>query len=96
MAKSHANQHDYHLVDPSPWPILGGLAAFITAVGLIIWMQSMDGGEGLFGLQGPYVFLVGAIFIAGIMFVWWRDVIQRGRGRGTRTNPWFNFTCATA
>ena len=27
--------------------------AFITAVGLIIWMRSMGGGAGLFGLHGP-------------------------------------------
>ncbi len=82
MAKSHATQHDYHLVEPSPWPILGGVAAFIAAVGLIIWMRSLDGGEGLFGLQGPYVFIVGAIFIAGIMFVWWRDVIREAEIEG--------------
>lgn len=85
MAKSHANQHDYHLVDPSPWPILGGLSAFITAVGLIIWMRSMGGGEGLFGLQGPYVFIVGAICIAAIMFVWWRDVIAEAEHQGHHT-----------
>ncbi len=82
MAKSHANQHDYHLVDPSPWPIIGGISAFITALGLIIWMQSMDGGEGLFGLHGPYVFVVGMIFIAGTMFVWWRDVINEAEIQG--------------
>ena len=23
MADAHANQHDYHLVNPSPWPIIG-------------------------------------------------------------------------
>jgi cytochrome c oxidase subunit 3 len=82
MAKARANQHDYHLVDPSPWPILGGISAFITAVGLIIWMRSMGGGEGLFGMHGPYVFLVGAIFIAGTMFVWWRDVIREAEVEG--------------
>ena len=29
-AKAH---HDYHLVDPSPWPIVGSISAFILAVG---------------------------------------------------------------
>lgn len=82
MAKAHHIQHDYHLVDPSPWPIIGGISAFITAVGLIIWMRSMGGGEGLFGLQGPYVFLTGMIFVAGTMFVWWRDVIREAEVQG--------------
>jgi len=79
MAKAHANQHDYHLVDPSPWPILGGVTAFIAAVGLIIWMRSMGDGEGLFGLHGPWVFVIGMIGIAGTMFVWWRDVINEAQ-----------------
>ncbi len=82
MAKSHANQHDYHLVDPSPWPIVGGLSAFVAAIGLIIWMRSMGGGEGLFGIHGPYVFLTGMICIAGTMFVWWRDVINEAEHQG--------------
>ena len=35
-AKPH---HDYHLVNPSPWPAVGATSAFITAVGLILWMH---------------------------------------------------------
>ncbi|HEY8138610.1 MAG TPA: cytochrome c oxidase subunit 3, partial [Methylocystis sp.] len=28
MADGHAKpQHDYHLVDPSPWPLVGALSA---------------------------------------------------------------------
>lgn len=82
MAKAHDIQHDYHLVDPSPWPIIGGIAAFVTAIGLIIWMRSLGGGEGLFGMQGPYVFTAGMIGIAGTMFVWWRDVIREAEVEG--------------
>ena len=36
MADAHAKHHDYHLVDPSPWPIVGSVSAFVLAVGLII------------------------------------------------------------
>ena len=85
MAKAHANQHDYHLVEPSPWPIIGGISAFIAAIGLIIWMRSMGDGEGLFGLHGPWVFLAGMICIAGTMFVWWRDVINEAEHQGHHT-----------
>ena len=35
MADSHAKQHDYHLVDPSPWPIIGSIATFVLALGAI-------------------------------------------------------------
>ena len=30
MADAHAKHHDYHLVDPSPWPAVGAISAFIT------------------------------------------------------------------
>ncbi|MGZ9111950.1 MAG: cytochrome c oxidase subunit 3, partial [Rhodoplanes sp.] len=29
MAEATAKHHDYHLVDPSPWPVTGALSAFI-------------------------------------------------------------------
>jgi len=76
MADSHAKHHDYHLVDPSPWPILAALSAFIMAVGFIIWMHSMDGGEGVFGIRGPSVFFVGAALLAAMAYFWWRDVVR--------------------
>jgi cytochrome c oxidase subunit 3 len=76
MAEAHAKHHDYHLVNPSPWPVIGSIFAFAMAVGLIIWMRSMGGGEGLFGVRGPSVFFVGAAGILFVMFMWWRDVIR--------------------
>ena len=33
MAEAHAKHHDYHLVDPSPWPIIGAVSAFVLALG---------------------------------------------------------------
>ncbi len=42
MADAHAKHHDYHLVNPSPWPAVGATFAFITAVGLIIWNLISD------------------------------------------------------
>ena len=38
MADAHAKHHDYHLVDPSPWPVVGSISAFIMAVGAITWI----------------------------------------------------------
>ena len=80
MADTHAKHHDYHLVNPSPWPAVGATAAFITAVGLIIWMRSMGGGGGLFGLNGPLVFSIGVLGLLFTMVMWWRDVIKEAHG----------------
>jgi cytochrome c oxidase subunit 3 len=76
MADTHAKHHDYHLVNPSPWPAVGATSGFIMAVGFIIWMKSMGGGPGLFGLRGPIVFSIGTLGVLYTMFMWWRDVIK--------------------
>ncbi len=36
--------HPYHLVDPSPWPFVGTVAAFVLVVGLVMWMHEVGGG----------------------------------------------------
>ena len=66
MAQGHAPKHQYHLVEPSPWPITGSIGAFLTAVGLILWMHD----------QGAWLFVVGAAVVAYTMIAWWRDVIK--------------------
>ncbi|MEM6495878.1 MAG: cytochrome c oxidase subunit 3 [Pseudomonadota bacterium] len=76
----HANEHDYHLVNPSPWPLTGSIGALVLAFGAIIWFQSMDGGEGLFGFRGSALFWVGAAIVVATSFFWWRDVIREAHG----------------
>jgi cytochrome c oxidase subunit 3 len=76
MADTHAKHHDYHLVNPSPWPAVGATSAFVMAVGLIIWMKSINGGPGLFGAHGPWVFGIGVMGMLYTMYSWWRDVIR--------------------
>ena len=76
MADAHAKHHDYHLVNPSPWPAVGATSAFLMAVGLIIWMKSQGGGPGLFGARGPWVFAVGTLGMLYTMLMWWRDVVK--------------------
>jgi|SRR6266480_990735 len=64
MANAHAKpHHDYHLVNPSPWPAVGATSAFLAAVGAILWMHQMV----------PYAPLVlgaiiGSIFLIDCLF----------------------------
>ena len=76
----HANEHDYHLVNPSPWPLAGSIGALVLAFGAIIWFRSMDGGDGLFGFKGSALFWVGAALVVATSFFWWRDVIREAHG----------------
>ena len=42
--------HPYHLVDPSPWPLLGSISALVLAIGAIMFMHKVNFGEWVFGL----------------------------------------------
>ena len=85
MADGHAKHHDYHLVDPSPWPVVGSLFAFIMAVGAIIWMKThASPAATLLGTRGPWVFAVGFLGVIYTMYMWWRDVIKEAH-RGDHT-----------
>jgi cytochrome c oxidase subunit 3 len=84
MADSHAKNHDYHLVDPSPWPVLSSIGTLAMAIGLIVWMRSLGGGDGLFGLKGPTLFFLGFASVAVCAYLWWRDcVIEAHKGDHT-------------
>lgn len=75
MADAHAKHHDYHLVDPSPWPIIGAIAAFILASGMVVWMH---GGTTLIAIAG-------GLGILYVMVAWWRDVINEAQFKGDHT-----------
>jgi cytochrome c oxidase subunit 3 len=78
MADSHAKpNHDYHLVNPSPWPLVGAIFAFFAAVGLIMSMKGM--GIGSLKL-GPAFLGVGVAGILYVMAAWWYDVIHEAEG----------------
>ncbi|NNE56767.1 MAG: cytochrome c oxidase subunit 3 [Hellea sp.] len=38
---SEAVEHDYHLVEPSPWPFLSGLAAMVWGTGMVIFFTGL-------------------------------------------------------
>jgi cytochrome c oxidase subunit 3 len=69
-----SQRHSYHLVDPSPWPILGSLGALATTVGGVMYMHSFQGGATLLSL--------GLIFLLYTMFVWWWDVLRESTLEG--------------
>ena len=79
-------KHDYHLVDPSPWPIIGSVAAFLAAVGAIAYFQTLKGAPPLFGvLAGPWMLLLGFALLVYTFIGWWRDVVKESVVRGDHT-----------
>jgi cytochrome c oxidase subunit 3 len=75
----HAVKHDYHLVNPSPWPVVGSLFAFIMMLGAVVWMKGLAEGNFFLGEGQPWLFFTGLLGIFYVMFGWWGDVIKESR-----------------
>ena len=78
MAEAQTRHHDYHLVDPSPWPAVGAVSAFIAAFGGISWMHHLYA-------AAPLVFGLGVLGILYTMAAWWTDVVREGQFEGHHT-----------
>ncbi len=62
----------YHLVEPSPWPLLGAVAGLLTVLGIVFWAHY---GE-------KVIFVLGVVLILATMFLWWRDVLRESHVPG--------------
>nr|AFQ62159.1 cytochrome c oxidase subunit III [Endomychus coccineus] len=67
--------HPFHLVDFSPWPILGAINAFILMMGIIKW----------FHLMNMNLFFISWMIMILIMFQWWRDIMRESTYQGNHT-----------
>ncbi len=79
MADAHKANHDYHLVDPSPWPLIGSISALVTAIGGIGYMRWLNEDSfsiGSLDLATPWLFFIGLIGILYTMFSWWADTVK--------------------
>ncbi|WP_417905178.1 cytochrome c oxidase subunit 3 [Candidatus Tisiphia endosymbiont of Micropterix aruncella] len=72
-------QHLFHLVDPSPWPILTSFALLLLASGSIMFMHAYRFGE--------YVFGAGIFAVIFCLYSWWSDVIKEGLIGKHHTQP---------
>lgn len=69
--------HSYHLVDPSPWPLVASLGAFMFTSGLVLYLHKFYGGWNLL--------ITGFLLLLYVMYTWWRDVIREATFEDTHT-----------
>nr|ALO77112.1 cytochrome c oxidase subunit 3 [Entiminae sp. GENSP01] len=67
--------HPFHLVDASPWPLLGSLGTFTMLMGLIKW----------FHLHNNNLMMLGLMINILVMYQWWRDVTRESTFQGLHT-----------
>lgn len=70
-------RHNFHLVDPSPWPLIGGLSSFTLFNGAVLYFHSFS--------SGKFLLCLGLFSVVFTMFVWWRDVIREATFEGHHT-----------
>lgn len=72
MAQAHAKpQHDYHLLNPSPWPLVGSIGGMTLALGALMFFTTKKAGD-----PQLWYMLPGLLIVIITMFGWWRDVIK--------------------
>ena len=76
----------YHLVDPSPWPLVGALGGGLTLFGIVEWAHGIS----------MVPFFLGVIMVLGVMFLWWRDVLRESAHAGPAHRRSSGSACATA
>ena len=70
---SAEKKHDYHLVDPSPWPIYTSFSCLVLALGSVYYLHT-DVSWGMY--------LGFALLIYGA-YMWFRDVVIEAEHQGS-------------
>lgn len=76
--RAKAQHHRFHIVTPSPWPLVASLGALMLTTGSVMWFHGFE----------PSTTLVytGLTTILAVMFVWWRDVVREATQLGYHTS----------
>lgn len=62
---AHEKNHDYHILNPSIWPLAGALGGFTMLGGMVLYMHDM----------GPWIGLIGLALVLYTMYAWWAEVV---------------------
>lgn len=73
IAHKEEKGNPYHLVHPSPWPIVGSIAVLLLTSGTILMVRNITN----------IVFIAGLILTLVTMGGWWYDVIQEAKAEHT-------------
>jgi len=77
MNKINNPKHGFHLVVPSPWPLISAFSALMLTFGAVLFMHGYS--------NGNFLVKFGFIMIIFSMFCWWRDVIREATFEGQHT-----------
>jgi len=61
-------KHPFHIVTPSPWPLLAAFGALILTTGGVLYMHMYK--------FGGLTLLCGLFYLIAVVTLWWRDVVR--------------------
>lgn len=70
-------QHPFHIVDASPWPLITAFSAFFMLFGMVLYMHFFSLGFLLLSV-GFFMVVINASF-------WWRDIVREATFEGYHT-----------
>lgn len=74
---SHHQGHPFHMVNQSPWPLTGAVAAITLTTGLAVW----------FHYNSFKLLVLGVTLLLITIWQWWRDTIREATFQGHHTPP---------
>jgi hypothetical protein len=69
--------HPFHLVDPSPWPILASGSVSTLLGGSVLYFYGV--------IYSVFFVRLSFILTASLMAIWWRDVVREASYEGQHT-----------
>jgi len=70
------SKHPFHLVSPSPWPLLGSVSALFFVSGLVLSWTAI----------GSYLLLLGTLLLFLSCTFWWSNIITESTFQGYHTH----------
>jgi cytochrome c oxidase subunit 3 len=70
-------QHPFHIVDASPWPLVTAFSAFFMLFGMVLYMHSF--------WVGFYLLFLGFFLVVINASFWWRDIVREATFEGYHT-----------
>jgi cytochrome c oxidase subunit 3 len=66
---AHEKNHDYHILEPSPWPLLGAIGGLMLLSGAVLYFHDVT----------PWLMIAGLVVVLYTMYVWWADMVRESR-----------------
>jgi cytochrome c oxidase subunit 3 len=74
---NYRKYHNFHIVDPSPWPFTTSIGSFGITFGSVLIFHFYE--------KGLQIFLLGLVIFLSSISCWWRDVIRESTFEGNHT-----------